>query len=235
MSLRSHCDTSTAISSQSFFFFFNFYFTYNFFKNFTNFRLINPSPIINLYNKSQSTLYLFTSTIKPSPRHFQLKGKIWNCGTLKGCAWEAQHEDNQRVQRYASTLRFHSNDFKDNQRVWKSPHLLAIRFHSNGRLSEFLPCYLPLLIVYKYLQNLADSIEVSLNSSSFCALLFCLMFMVSPFTFCYGLFHGVVWMIVMVAVVFNWCTDRSYRNNASSLSFDLYGLVVVVCCLVLNT
>ena len=73
--LRSRCATSTTMSSQSFFFL-NFYFTYNFFKNFTNFRLINPSPIINLYNKSQSTLYLFTSTIKPSPRHFQLKGKI---------------------------------------------------------------------------------------------------------------------------------------------------------------
>ena len=131
--------------------------------------------------------------------------------------------------------------FKDNQRVWKSPHLLALRFHSNSRLSKFLPCCLPVLTVYKCLRNLTDSIEVSLNPGSFCAPLFCLMFFVSLFTFCYGLFRGVVWMIVMVVVVFNWYTvfwfniDRSYRNIASSLSFDLYGLVVVVCCLVLNT
>ena len=45
-----------------------------------------------MYNKSKPTLYLFTSTIKPSPRPFQLKGKIWNHGTLKGCAWEAQRD-----------------------------------------------------------------------------------------------------------------------------------------------
>ena len=80
------------MSSQSFFFFFNFYFTYNFKTIFTNFKIINPIPIINIYNKSKPTLYLFTSTIKPSPRPFQLKGKIWNCGTLKGCAWEAQRD-----------------------------------------------------------------------------------------------------------------------------------------------
>ena len=67
------------------------------------------------------------------------------------------------------------------------------------------------------------------------------MFFVSLFTFCYSLFRGVVWMIAMVAIVFNWCivfwfnTDRSCRNTASSLSFDLYAMVVVVYYLVLNT
>ena len=35
------------------FFFFNFYFTYNFKTIFTNFKIVNPSPIINMYNKSQ--------------------------------------------------------------------------------------------------------------------------------------------------------------------------------------
>ena len=87
MSLRSHWATSTAMSSQSFFFLIFILPTI-----FTNFRIKNPSPIINMYNKSQSTLYLFTSTMKPSPRPFQLKGKIWNRRTLKVCAWEAQRD-----------------------------------------------------------------------------------------------------------------------------------------------
>ena len=62
---------------------------------------------------------------------------------------------------------------------WKSSHFPALRFHDNGRLSDFLPSCLPLLIVYKYWQNPADS--VSLNPSSFCAPFFCLIFFVSLF------------------------------------------------------
>ena len=85
MSLRSHWATSAAMSSQSFFSF-NFYFTYNFYK------FQNNKSQYYMYNKSQPTPYLFTSTIKPSPRPFQLKRKIWNRGTLKGCAWEAQRD-----------------------------------------------------------------------------------------------------------------------------------------------
>ena len=81
---------------------------------------------------------------------------------------------------------------------------------------------------------MAGSVEVSLNPSSFCAPLFCLMFFVSLFTFCYGLFHAVVWMIVRVAMVFNWCSVFWF-NTANRFSFDLYGLLVVVCYLVLNT
>ena len=80
---------------------------------------------------------------------------------------------------------------------WKSSHFPALRFHGNGRLSDFLPSYLPLLTIYKYWQNPADS--VSLNPSSFCAPFFCLIFFLFPFfIFCYYLFHAVVWMIVML-------------------------------------
>ena len=81
---------------------------------------------------------------------------------------------------------------------WKSPHLSTLRFHNNGHLSELLPSCLSLLTVYKYWWNLADSVEVSLYPSSFYAPFFCLMFFVSLFTFCYGLFCAVVWMMVMV-------------------------------------
>ena len=40
------------------------------FQNYSNSCIINSSPIINLYNKSQPTSYLFTSTIKPNPKPF---------------------------------------------------------------------------------------------------------------------------------------------------------------------
>ena len=85
-----------------------------------------------------------------------------------------------------------------NLKPWKSPHLPALWFHSNSRLSDFLPSCLPLLSLYKYWQNLGDSIEVSLKLSSSCAPFFCLILFVSLFTFCYCLFCAVVWMIVML-------------------------------------
>ena len=61
------------------------------------------------------------------------------------------------------------------------------------------------------------------------------MFFVSLFAFWYDLFRAMVWMIVMVVVVFNWCsvfwfnTDRSCKNTTNRFSFDLHGLLVVVC------
>ena len=76
-----------------------FFFTYNFKTIFTNFRIINPNLIINMYNKSQPTLYLFTSTMmKPSPRPFQLKGTIWNRGT-----WRVVHEKHSVI-RFSSMV-----------------------------------------------------------------------------------------------------------------------------------
>ena len=80
-------------------------------------------------------------------------------------------------------------------KLWKNPHLPALRFHNNGRLSVFLPFCFPLLTVYKYWQNLDDSVEVSLNPSSFCAPFFCLMFFVSLFTFCFLCCGWLLWLL----------------------------------------
>ena len=91
MLLRSRWATTAAMSSQSFIFIFIFIWPIILKQFFTNFRIINLIPIINMYNKSKPTFYLFTSTIKP-PRPVQHKGKIWNRGTLKGCVWEAQRD-----------------------------------------------------------------------------------------------------------------------------------------------
>ena len=168
-------------------------------------------------------------------------------------AWGQPESSKQTIWISPTFLFYVTHCFKDNLRVWNREGKESDTIWNRGNLptfllygfkittAEFLPSCLPLLTVYKYWWNLADSVEVSLNLSSFCAPFFCLMFFVSLFTFCYGLFHAVVWMIVMVVVVFNWCsifwfnTDRSYRNTANRFSFDLYGLLVVVCCLVLNT
>ena len=77
----------------------------------------------------------------------------------------------------------------------KSSHFPTLRFHSNGRLSDFLPSCLPLLSVYKYWQNPADL--VSLNPSSFVLHSFAWFFLFPFFIFCNYLCHAVVWMIVM--------------------------------------
>ena len=141
MSLRSRWATSAAMSSQSFFFLIFILPTI-----FTNFRIKNLSPIINMYNKSQSTLYLFTSTMKPNPRPFQLKGKIWNRRTLKGCAWEAQRDT---LQLYGFTVTV-SRTTKESKNL---PTFLLYGF-------TITAAYLsPLLTIYKYLRNLTDSVR----------------------------------------------------------------------------
>ena len=43
------------------------------------------------------------------------------------------------------------------------------------------------------------------------------------------------WLLWLLWFLIGALSNRSCRNTASSLSFDLYGLVVVICCLVLNS
>ena len=43
------------------------------------------------------------------------------------------------------------------------------------------------------------------------------------------------WLLWLLWFLIGALFNRSCRNTASSLSFDLYGLVVVICCLVLNS
>ena len=161
--------------------------------------------------------------------------------------WGQPESSKQTIWISPTFLFYVTHCFKDNQRVWnhegKESDTIWIRenlptfllYSFTITATKFLPSCLPLLTVYKYWRNLADLVEVSLNSSFFCALFFCLMFFVSLFTFWYDLFRAMVWMIVMVVVVFNWCsvfwfnTDRSCKNTTNRFSFDLYGLLVVVC------
>ena len=49
----------------------------------------------------------------------------------------------------------------------KTTHLLALPFHSNGCLFDFLPPFIPFHTVYKYWQNLLALVEVSLHLNSF--------------------------------------------------------------------
>ena len=78
---------------------------------------------------------------------------------------------------WTSALQFHSKGERIwyDLKSWKSPHLPALRFHSNSRLSDFLPSCFPFLNLYKYWQNFEDSVEVSLNPNSSCAPFFFLM------------------------------------------------------------
>ena len=140
-------------------------------------------------------------------------------GLTKGIAWESHRgewETNRLNFSHLSVLRLHTNRWFElllynftsfhskgeriwyNLKSWKSPHLPALRFHSNNHLSDFLPSCLPLLSLYKYWLNLEDLIEVSLNPNSSCAPFFFLMLFVSLFTFRSCLFCVVVWMIVML-------------------------------------
>ena len=49
----------------------------------------------------------------------------------------------------------------------KAIHLLALSFHSNSCLSDFLPPFIPFHTVYKYWQNLPALVKVSLHLNSF--------------------------------------------------------------------
>ena len=109
MLLRSRCATSMVMSFQSFFSNF-FYLSYNFKIVFTNFRII-----INLHNKSQPTSYLFTSTINPNPRPFQLKGKTrnskpWNpegfC--MRSTTWGTGTSNSKQIVWISPTFQFYS-------------------------------------------------------------------------------------------------------------------------------
>ena len=119
----SGCATSVAMSFH-FFFFLVRQFENGFckFQNYSNSCIINPNPIINLYNKSQPTSYLSTSTIKPNPRPFRLKGKTKKLetvegGTLKGFAWEKREFEKYNVERWR-VLREKTKSLKNITSYW---------------------------------------------------------------------------------------------------------------------
>ena len=124
------------------------------------------------------------------------KFEIVKQGFIEGFAWETQcgeWETNHLNFSHLSVLRLRTNRrfelllysfasfHSEGERIWyglkpwKSPHLPALRFHSNSRLSVFLPSCFPFLNLYKYWQNFEDSVEVSLNPNSSCAPFFFLM------------------------------------------------------------
>ena len=107
------------------------------FQNYSNSCIINPSQLL---------IYLLPLSAQ-SQSLFSLKEKKKNVEGGSVEPWRVLHDITWGKQRDWNR--------EGKQRVWNcAPHFPALLFRINGRLSEFLPSYLPFHTVYKYWQCL---------------------------------------------------------------------------------